>query len=74
LINRGHFLKTMRRQNLVVRATKNPPQAAQQLLYAPDAVSRDYIGRIAIRKELFCDSICVAAQRGAINQLRVARK
>jgi hypothetical protein len=64
----------MRRQNLVVRATKNPPQAAQQLLYAPDAVSRDYIGRIAIRKELFCDSICVAAQRGAINQLRVARK
>jgi hypothetical protein len=40
----------------------------------PDAVSCDYIGKIAIRKELFCDSICVATQRGAIDQLRVARK
>ncbi|PYI82912.1 MAG: hypothetical protein DMF21_09005 [Verrucomicrobia bacterium] len=54
MINRGHFLKTKRRQNLVVPATKNPPQAAQQLLHAPDAVNRDYIGKIPMRKELFC--------------------
>ena len=29
-------------------------QAAQQLLHAPDAVNRDYIGKIPLRKELFC--------------------
>jgi hypothetical protein len=32
---------------------KKPAQAAQQPSHAPDAVSRDYRGKIASRKEYF---------------------
>jgi hypothetical protein len=46
-------LKTRRRQKAVLRATKNPLRPRNKLSYAPDAVSREYRGKIAARKELF---------------------
>jgi hypothetical protein len=43
----------MRRQRSNSGRQKNPLQAAQQTLYAPDAVSAKDRGKIAIRKEYF---------------------
>jgi hypothetical protein len=43
----------MRRRNFMVRATKNPPRLPNKLTYAPDAVSREYRGKIVARKEYF---------------------
>ena len=46
-------LKAMRRQKVVLRATKNPLRPRNKLSHAPDAVSREYRGKIAICKEYF---------------------
>jgi hypothetical protein len=46
-------LKARRRQNVVLRATKNPLRPRNKLSHAPDAVSREYRGKIAICKEYF---------------------
>jgi len=46
-------LKTKRRQKAVLRATKNPLRPRNKLSHAPDAVSREYRGKITICKEYF---------------------
>jgi hypothetical protein len=42
-----------RSQWAFVRATKNPPRPRNKLTYAPDAVSREYRGKIMARKDYF---------------------
>jgi hypothetical protein len=46
-------LKAMRRQKVVLRATKNPLRPRNKLSHAPDAVSREYRGKITTRKDYF---------------------
>jgi hypothetical protein len=46
-------LKVRRRQKVVLRATKNPLRPRNKLSHAPDAVSREYRGKIATRKGIF---------------------
>jgi hypothetical protein len=46
-------LKTQRRQKAVLRATKNPLRQRNKLSHAPDAVNREYRGKITARKEYF---------------------
>jgi hypothetical protein len=43
----------MRRRNFMVRATKNPPRLRNKLTYAPDAVSREYRGKMIACKSFF---------------------
>jgi hypothetical protein len=55
-------LKAKRRQKVVLRATKNPLRPRNKLSHAPDAVSREYRGKMLPRKEYFPRSIVIASE------------
>jgi len=55
-------LKTKRRQKAVLRATKNPLRPRNKPSHAPDAVSREYRGKMLPRKEYFPRSIVIASE------------
>jgi hypothetical protein len=61
-------LKATRRQKVVLRATKNPLRPRNKLSHAPDAVSREYRGKIAARKEYFAQKIATAISRSTYEQ------
>ncbi len=47
------IVKTKRRLKVVLRATKNPLRPRNKPSHAPDAVSREYRGKIVRRKDYF---------------------
>jgi hypothetical protein len=56
------IVKTKRRQKVVLRATKNPLRPRNKLSHAPDAVSREYRGKTAIRKEYFACAFVIPSE------------
>jgi hypothetical protein len=50
----------------VLKATKNPPRPRNKPSHAPDAVNRDYRGKIATRKEYFMSEFVLALNLSAI--------
>jgi queuine tRNA-ribosyltransferase len=61
------ILKVKRRLGRYSGRQKNPLQAAQQTQLAPDAVSAEYRGEIACRKEYFDVRICFVLRLRAIS-------
>jgi hypothetical protein len=63
-------LKAKRRQKVVLRPTKNPPRPRNKPSHAPDAVSREYRGKITTRKEYFTSEFVVRSDRASSFSIR----